>query len=156
QTVAQVLKSRKRRVVDHGRVRVWETARRRSGGKERSKLCACQQGREACAQGSLSAMAFLAACGNALGSDLALSLPAGDEGKPLEQVHVLFVLEQCAVQRRDQLARVTLAQRLGADVLVEEQLDPVEQFGGRRLLLDAGHLAHVIEDLQGFRDQASL
>src|SRR5262245_55924225 len=45
------------------------------------------------------------------------TVPAGHERQPLEQMDVLLVLEQCAVQRRDQLLWVTLAQRLGADVL---------------------------------------
>ena len=41
----------------------------------------------------------------ALPSLLAL-LPAGHEGQPLEEVHVLLVLEQRAVQRRDELLGV--------------------------------------------------
>ena len=36
--------------------------------------------------------------------------PAAQEGELLEQVHVLLVLEQGAVQRRDQLLGVALAQ----------------------------------------------
>ena len=42
-------------------------------------------------------------------------------------MHVLLVLEEGAVQRRDQLSGIALAQGLGLDILVEEQLDPVEQ-----------------------------
>ncbi|MGY4326052.1 hypothetical protein ACVWWG_000466 [Bradyrhizobium sp. LB7.2] len=38
-----------------------------------------------------------------------LHFPPGQERQPLEQMHVLLVLEQRAVQRRDQLARVALA-----------------------------------------------
>ena len=38
------------------------------------------------------------------------ALPAAQEGEPLEQMHVLLVLQQRAVQRRDQLPRVALAQ----------------------------------------------
>ena len=44
----------------------------------------------------------------------------------------------------------------GDDVLVQEQLQPVEQLGCRGLLLDAGHLAHVVEDLERLRDEAGL
>jgi hypothetical protein len=39
-------------------------------------------------------------------------------------VHVLLVLDQRAVQRRDELLGVALAQRLRADVLDHEQLEP--------------------------------
>src|ERR1700730_2056459 len=67
-------------------------------------------------------------------------LPARHEGEALEQVHVLFVLDQGAVQRRDQLLGVALAQRLGADVFDHEELEPVQQLRGRRLLLHAGYL----------------
>src|SRR5258708_5010004 len=38
------------------------------------------------------------------------------EGQPLEQVHILLVLEQRPVQRRDQLLGVALAQDFGLDV----------------------------------------
>src|SRR5581483_88876 len=40
-------------------------------------------------------------------------LSACEEGEPLEQVHVLLVLEQRPVQRRDELPRIALAQGLG-------------------------------------------
>ena len=39
-------------------------------------------------------------------------------------MHVLLVLDQRAVQRRDELLGVALAQRLRADVLDHEQLEP--------------------------------
>src|SRR5262245_59574531 len=57
-------------------------------------------------------------------------LTARHEGEPLEQVHVLLVLDQRAVQRRDELLGVALAQRLRADILDHEQLEPVEQLRG--------------------------
>ena len=41
-------------------------------------------------------------------------------------MHVLLIFEQRAVQWRDQLSRVLLVQYLGADVFVEQQLEPVE------------------------------
>src|SRR3982075_4357300 len=62
------------------------------------------------------------------------NLAPAQERQPLEQVHILFVLQQRAVQRRDQLARVTLPQHFRRDVLVEQQFQPVEQLRGRRLL----------------------
>src|SRR3984885_2162158 len=65
------------------------------------------------------------------------ALPSCQERQTLEEVHVLLVLEQRAVQRRDELGRVLLAQRLGRHVLVQEQLQPVEKLRGRRLLLQA-------------------
>ena len=48
------------------------------------------------------------------------------------------------------------AQRLVVDVLDHQQLQPVEQLGGRRLLLQARHLAHVVEDAQRLGDQLLL
>ena len=62
--------------------------------------------------------------------------PAGDrcsaplaprhERQPFEQMHVLLVLEQRAVQRRDQLLGIALAQNLRADVFDHQQLQPVQ------------------------------
>ena len=49
-----------------------------------------------------------------------------------------------------------LAQGLGGDVLGDEELQPVEQFRGRGLLLQARHLAHLQEDPQGLLDEAVL
>jgi hypothetical protein len=56
----------------------------------------------------------------------------------LEQVHVLLVLQERAVQRRDQLGGIALLQHLGRDLVDHQQLDPVEQLGGGRLLLQPG------------------
>ena len=71
-------------------------------------------------------------------------------------MHVLLVLQQRAVQRRDQLARIALPQHFRRDVLVQQQLEPVEQLRGRRLLLQARHFAHLEEDPQRFFHQALL
>src|SRR6516164_7104025 len=54
-------------------------------------------------------------------SSLAL-LPPRHERKTLKQVDVLFVLQQGAVQRRDQLLGVLGPQRLGRHVLDHQQL----------------------------------
>ena len=53
-------------------------------------------------------------------------------------MHVLLVLEQRAVQGRNQLLGVALAQSLWGYVLVEQELQPVEQLRGGRLLLQPG------------------
>ena len=48
-------------------------------------------------------------------------LSSAQERQPLEQMHVLLVLEQRAMQRRDQFSRVALAQHFRRHVLVEQQ-----------------------------------
>ena len=82
-------------------------------------------------------------------------LAPGHEGQALEQHDVLLVLQQGAVQRRDELARIALAQRLGADVLVQQQLQPVQQLGRRGLLLQARNLPDLEEDRSAPRSPAS-
>src|ERR1700746_2455640 len=77
---------------------------------------------------------------------LSSNLAPAQERQPLEQVHVLLVLEQRAVQRRDQLARVALPEHLGGDVLVEQELQPIQKLARRGLLLQARHLAYLEED----------
>src|SRR5436190_976836 len=72
-------------------------------------------------------------------------LPAGHEGQPLEEMHVLLVLEQRTVQRRNELLGILRPQRVGRYVLDHQQLQPVEQLGGRGLLLQARHFADVVE-----------
>ena len=52
------------------------------------------------------------------------------ESEPLEQVHVLLVLEQRAMQGRNQLLRIALAQDFRPDILDHQELEPVEQLGG--------------------------
>src|ERR1700722_19855827 len=89
-------------------------------------------------------------------SHYALPLPAAQEGQLLEQVYVLLVLEQCAVQRRDQFLDVALAQRLGRNVLIEQKLEPVEEFGSGRLLFQPRRLAQREERPHGFLDQPRL
>src|ERR1700733_11424121 len=69
------------------------------------------------------------------------------EQQALEQAQVLFVLEQCAVQRRNDLFLVGGTQRLRTNVLGQQQLQPVEQFRCRRFLLQAGHVAQLEETL---------
>src|SRR5262252_1150723 len=84
------------------------------------------------------------------------ALPPGDKRQTLEQVYVLLVLEKRPVEGWDQLPGLAFAQRLGRNILVEQQLDPVEQLRGGGFLLDARHLAHVVEHLQCLADEASL
>src|SRR5579862_4221976 len=64
-----------------------------------------------------------------------LAAAALQEHELLEEVHVLLVLHQRPVERRDGGLVPLLAQRLGRNVLGEEELQPVQQLGGRRLLL---------------------
>jgi hypothetical protein len=51
---------------------------------------------------------------------VASSLPAIQKGEPLEQMHILLVLEQRAVQRRNQFFWIALAKRLWRHILVEQ------------------------------------
>src|SRR4029077_13468537 len=83
-------------------------------------------------------------------------LASAQERQPLEQMHVLLVLEQRAVQRRDQLARITLPEHFRRDVLIEEKFQPVEKLRGRRLLLQSRNLAHLEENPQRLFHQALL
>src|SRR5580704_18787114 len=43
--------------------------------------------------------------------------PAAEKRQPLEQMHVLFVFQQRAVQRRDQLARIAFPEHFRGHVL---------------------------------------
>src|SRR6185437_188995 len=86
---------------------------------------------------------------------LALLSPC-HERQTLEEMDVLLVLEQRAVQRRDQLLAVLRPQRLGRHVLDHQQLQPVEQLGGRWLLLEARHVADIVEDVQRLAQQVAL
>ncbi len=63
-------------------------------------------------------------------------------------MHVLLVLQQRAGQRRHRDLVVLRAQRLGRNLLGDQQLQPVEEFGGRRFLLEARQLAHAEEHRQ--------
>src|SRR5262249_11697757 len=83
-------------------------------------------------------------------------LAARQEREPLEQVNVLLVLDKRAVQRGNEFLRVALAQRLGSNVLDEQELEPIEQLGGWRLLLHSRHFADLIEQLERFRYEALL
>ncbi len=56
------------------------------------------------------------------------ALPPVQKRQLLEQGHILFVLEQGTVQRRDELAGVALTQHVHADILRYQQLQPVQQF----------------------------
>ncbi len=60
------------------------------------------------------------------------------------------------MQRRDELARILLAQHLGRDVFHHQQLQPVEQLGGRGLLLQARHVADLVEIVERLGDQRLL
>src|SRR4051794_19883556 len=70
------------------------------------------------------------------------------EDELLEEVDVLLVLEQRAVERRDGGLVALAPQGLRRDVLGEQQLQPVEQLRRRGLLLESRHLADVEEGLE--------
>jgi hypothetical protein len=78
------------------------------------------------------------------------------EQELLEQVHILLVLEQRAVQRRNQLLGVVAAQRFGRYVLRHQQLDPIEELGGRGLLLQTGGFADPEERGERLAQQLAL
>src|SRR5580658_5011635 len=84
------------------------------------------------------------------------SIPAMQEQQLLEQVHVLFVLEQRAVQRRNELLRVVAAQRLGRNVLGHQQFDPIQEFRRGRLLLQARRVANLEKRRQRLVQQLAL
>src|SRR5688572_32663791 len=89
------------------------------------------------------------------GALLALLSPR-HEGQAFEQMHVLLVLEQRAVQRRNELLGILGAQRVGRHVLDHQELQPVEQLRRRGLLLQARHVADVVEDVQRLAQQVAL
>jgi hypothetical protein len=66
------------------------------------------------------------------------------------------VLEQRAVQRWNEGLAIGAPQCLGRDVFGEQQLEPVEQFGRGRLLLEPRHFAQIEEYFEGFRKQRLL
>src|SRR5262249_22950376 len=81
------------------------------------------------------------------------AFPPREERQPLEKMHVLLVLQERPVQRWNEFGGVLLLQGLGRNVLVEQKLQPVEQLARRRLLLEARHVADLIENVEGFRHQ---
>src|SRR5208337_2915470 len=93
---------------------------------------------------------------DAIETGCALSLAAAQKSELFEQMHVLLVLQERAMQWRDQLFGLLLAQRLGRDVLVEEKFQPVEQFRGRRLFLEPRRLAQGEERTHRLFDEDRL
>ena len=71
-------------------------------------------------------------------------------------MHVLLVLEQRAVEWRNDGLAIVSAQGLRGDVLRQQQLEPVQQFRGRRLLFQPRHLPDGEESLEGFLQQSLL
>src|SRR5215211_75634 len=78
------------------------------------------------------------------------------EGELLEEMHVLLVLEEGSAQRRDELPRIALTQGIGADILGQKELEPIEELGSRGLLPQPRHLADLEEDAQRLLDEAAL
>src|ERR1700733_12127614 len=84
------------------------------------------------------------------------SIPAVEEQQLFEQVHVLLVLEQRAVQRRNELLRIVAAQNLGGYVLGHQQLDPVQELRRGGLLFQARRLPDLEKGPQGLVQQLAL
>src|SRR5882672_7127401 len=81
---------------------------------------------------------------------------ARHENEPLEEVDVLFVLEQRPVERRDNGLAVLGPHGFGRDVLGEQELQPIEELGSGGLLLQAGHFAHLEEHFERFAQERFL
>src|SRR5450631_1301822 len=84
------------------------------------------------------------------------SIPAVEKQQLLEQVDVLLVLEQRAVQGRNELLRIVAAQHLGRNLLGHQQLYPIQEFGGGGFLLQAGGVANLEERRQRLVQQFAL
>src|SRR4029077_4328099 len=72
-------------------------------------------------------------------------LSSRHKGQTLEQVHVLFVLEQRAMERRNELFGIALAQGFRSDVFDHQEFEPIEKLGGGRLLLHSRHFADLVK-----------
>src|ERR1039458_10801029 len=81
---------------------------------------------------------------------------AMQERQLLEQHQVLLVLQQRTMQQRNGPLWVLGAQRLGRDVLRHQQLDPIQQFGSGRFLLEARCVADAEERRQCLGQQLLL
>src|SRR4030095_13262421 len=64
------------------------------------------------------------------GASAGAARPTAHEHELLEEVHVLLVLEQGAVERRDRRFRVVRAQGFPRDVLGDGGLDPAAELRG--------------------------
>src|SRR5260221_7244217 len=73
-----------------------------------------------------------------------------------EQMDVLFIFQKRSMEGRDDGLAVLGPQGVGRDVLGEQELQPVEQLGGRGLLLETGHFAHLEEHLERIAKQRFL
>ncbi len=82
------------------------------------------------------------------------SIAAVQEHQLLEEVHVLLVLEERAVERRDDLLLIARGEHRRVDVFGEQQLQPVDQLRGRRLLLQSRRFANAKEGVQRLASEA--
>src|SRR6266704_1066382 len=78
------------------------------------------------------------------------------EDETFKKVDVLLVLEQRPVEGRDNGLAVPAPERLGRDVLGEQELQPVEELGGRGLFLQARDFAHLEERFERFAQERLL
>ena len=75
---------------------------------------------------------------------ICLAPAARHKGKPFKQMHVLFVFQQSAVQFWQGIGTVTF-QVLGSQIFGQQQLEPIQHFGGGRFFLQPGCVADLIE-----------
>ena len=68
-------------------------------------------------------------------------------------MHILFILEQSAIKRRDGGFIILAAQRFRRHVFNRQQLQPIQQFGCRGLFLQFIHIAHIEKHRQCFPQQ---
>ena len=60
------------------------------------------------------------------------------------------------MEGRDEFLWIAGLEDVEGEILVEEEFQPVEQFAGAGLFLEAGDFADVVEDGEGFADEGLL
>src|SRR5690606_13564512 len=80
----------------------------------------------------------------------------GHKRQPLQQMHILLVLQQSVVMRRNRLSRIMITQDFRRNLIGHQQLQPVNLLRGGRLLLQPGRLANIEENIQGLPHQVVL
>ena len=60
------------------------------------------------------------------------------------------------MQRRNGAVGVRILKDVQRHIFVEEQLEPIEKFARRRLLLETRHFAQLVEDIHRLLDQRFL
>ena len=71
------------------------------------------------------------------------TLPPSHEGQTFEHHDILFVFQQCAMQRRDRLGRIAVLEYVQRHILDQQQLEPIKQFRSARLFLQPRRRRHL-------------